>query len=879
MENQTGIKLEDANTENFKSVEALKEISLELLQNLSGNIWSDYNIHDPGITTLEILCYVITELGYRSDTGIEDIFKSSNVQHDSLFEAHEILSSGAFSILDLKKIILDVDQVRNVDIILSKNHKEYSSLYSIWVETMTTDLSKVAKEKLRKALSHNISSKRFLGIDFEDINFFNHDLVSVDLAIELSNKVTSKKIFKNLIGALDYYFSPTPNFQSIDILLVKGVSSESIFSGPTLKNGFLLNDSIQKNNIKKQLYISDLINQIMNVEHVQDIKKINLVDENGNDYSWVYKVKADCVVRLDLSKTKIKVYYKNNEIYSFKDDYLSDSFLLSKTKVAHKKNTLEIKKGNSIDLKSYKSIQYDFPSIYGVGELGAPIGWSEEKRAYSKQFKSFLTFFDQVLANFFAQLNHLPKLFSLDDISTTSSVQWLEDIPKPFLIFKPFLESYLLKNENIKDEKKLEKEWNKWIKINKTSFVDFIQNTLENKEIFYNRRNKILDHLLARFGYDFSTFDNLSSLNPQELINHKINLLKNLPNLGNNKYYGPIIKEDIDGNFKNHVGFKNYLMTILGLRGINSKISENVKKIMSADESKGKHKLSLAFRKTNLSEGINQLFKYGLDQKNYFLNKEHITLLNELENEVCQIKSNKTNSLKDIIGKLSEKIGNIDKESENLYLFDHISLRPMPELMVFGFTIKQSNENIFYSPLNLNKEQQLENEQYFLQNYNNIDQYQFVEIGHNQFKVIFDCKYGSLTSNKFFDTTEEAKSTLEDYLLIFNKTKSVAALIEQTTKYNYIYNEISDPFSNITTIVLPQWPSRFQSKAFKSYINNTIIDEAPSNVFMNIKWLNYEDLVKLENAHFDFVNCSKKDLVLKEEKLEYFLLLLMNNDK
>ena len=36
----------------------------------------------------------------------------------------------------------------------------------------------------------------------------------------------------------------------------------------------------------------------------------------------------------------------------------------------------------------------------------------------------------------------------------------------------------------LKMKKKLEKEWNKWIKINKTSFVDFIQNTLENKEIF-----------------------------------------------------------------------------------------------------------------------------------------------------------------------------------------------------------------------------------------------------------------------------------------------------------------------------------------------------------------------------------------------------------
>ena len=149
----------------------------------------------------------------------------------------------------------------------------------------------------------------------------------------------------------------------------------------------------------------------MNVEHVQDIKKINLVDENGNDYSWVYKVKADCVVRLDLSKTKIKVYYKNNEIYSFKDDYLSDSFLLSKTKVAHKKNTLEIKKGNSIDLKSYKSIQYDFPSIYGVGELGAPIGWSEEKRAYSKQFKSFLTFLIKFWLTFLHNLITSPSYF------------------------------------------------------------------------------------------------------------------------------------------------------------------------------------------------------------------------------------------------------------------------------------------------------------------------------------------------------------------------------------------------------------------------------------------------------------------------------------
>ena len=165
MENQTGIKLEDEITENYKSVEALKEISLELLQNLSGEIWSDYNIHDPGITTLEILCYVITELGYRSETNIEDIFQSNQVNQDSLFEAHEILSSGAFSIFDLKKMILDIDQVRNVDIIPSKNYKEYSSLYSIWIDTMTTNLGKIEQENLRKKY---IKVLNFLGVNGVD---------------------------------------------------------------------------------------------------------------------------------------------------------------------------------------------------------------------------------------------------------------------------------------------------------------------------------------------------------------------------------------------------------------------------------------------------------------------------------------------------------------------------------------------------------------------------------------------------------------------------------------------------------------------------------------------------------------------------------------
>ena len=41
--------------------EFLRGGGLKHIEELSSRIWTDYNVHDPGITTLELLCYVITD--------------------------------------------------------------------------------------------------------------------------------------------------------------------------------------------------------------------------------------------------------------------------------------------------------------------------------------------------------------------------------------------------------------------------------------------------------------------------------------------------------------------------------------------------------------------------------------------------------------------------------------------------------------------------------------------------------------------------------------------------------------------------------------------------------------------------------------------------
>ncbi len=46
--------------------EWLREKALHFAQQFSGNIWTDFNYHDPGVTFLEQLCFAITDLAYRT---------------------------------------------------------------------------------------------------------------------------------------------------------------------------------------------------------------------------------------------------------------------------------------------------------------------------------------------------------------------------------------------------------------------------------------------------------------------------------------------------------------------------------------------------------------------------------------------------------------------------------------------------------------------------------------------------------------------------------------------------------------------------------------------------------------------------------------------
>ena len=95
----------------------LRAKGLEHIERLAHRLWTDYNVHDPGITILELLSYAITDLGYRTGQDIRDLLTEDDngvpVNRSNFHTALEIFPCNPVSFSDLRKLLIDINGVRN----------------------------------------------------------------------------------------------------------------------------------------------------------------------------------------------------------------------------------------------------------------------------------------------------------------------------------------------------------------------------------------------------------------------------------------------------------------------------------------------------------------------------------------------------------------------------------------------------------------------------------------------------------------------------------------------------------------------------------------------------------------------------------------------
>ncbi|MFL9912274.1 hypothetical protein [Paraburkholderia sp. RL17-337-BIB-A] len=103
----------------------LRREGIGFVQKAGSDQWTDYNVHDPGITILEALCYAITDIGYRIGWRIEDILMPAKPStdpeqpypHQAFFTARTILTVNPSTVNDMRRMLIDLAGVRDAWII------------------------------------------------------------------------------------------------------------------------------------------------------------------------------------------------------------------------------------------------------------------------------------------------------------------------------------------------------------------------------------------------------------------------------------------------------------------------------------------------------------------------------------------------------------------------------------------------------------------------------------------------------------------------------------------------------------------------------------------------------------------------------------------
>ncbi len=849
----------DVSKRNDLDYRFLREMGQQYIEKLSGNIWTDYNSHDPGTTILEMLCYAITDLASRINLPIENILTPADSSHsieEQFFNALLILPSKPVTEADYRKLFIDIEGVKNcwlqkyektvhVDcknnlLSYDKNDftdiepQNYSSfqlngLYKIIVDFDELDDDKfptVAKkkaetERLKNEITTIYHQNRNLCEDLVEVAKVEEHPVEVCAIIEIETDADEEKVEAKVLIAIEKYFSPGLRFYSFQEMFGKKYTSEQIFEGPTLKNGFIDPKELENAKLRTEVRLSDLINIIMDIEGVKVIREISINDcldpENEND-AW--QICIDPGKKPRLSDQSAFSYYKDvlsvnvnsKKVKQYKAELEEEKEEQELAKVGME---IKVPKGVYLNTGETTTIQNDLPETYGIGPVGLPSGATTKRKALAKQLKAYLLFFDQVFASYFAHLDKVKDLLSVDNkLANTYFTQAVKDI-------KDF--SDLVTGYPEDDDEKL------------------TENLLADLDNNIERKNKLLDHLLARFAEKFSEYSFLmkelyGNYAGQSVVKAKEVFLSE---------YGEIT--DADGNITNK-GISNWRGSAFNYYRQQPEDLWDTENVAGAQKRIARLCGVKDFSRRNLSESYIEVYDLiNADGKKVYRwhikNTDGVNFLSgteeysaprfaeaELYQSIVKIVETSPETVKEVFetGVADEsEVGNfeIQVSPTGKYSFDVINTNDDPG----------SSDRIIAR------------------------QFLYYDTPGELMAAI-------LEMIRFFteDFAEEGMFVVEHILLRPNVIGS-SGLQEQfmpVCSDNCESCHPVDPYSYRVTVVLPGWTYRFGNMDFRNFMEELIRKELPAHVLARICWIgerkdkvpdNENDMIRFEDAYRNFL--------------------------
>ncbi|MGB1216318.1 MAG: hypothetical protein ACPG5P_00495, partial [Saprospiraceae bacterium] len=282
----------------------LKKKGLESIQQLSGDIWTDYNEHDPGVTILEYLCYALTELGFKSNFKDEDYLFLNQKKDDILFSLDKILSNGPITPLDFRKIIIDqIRGIKNVWVLpryKDNTGADFNGLFDIFLQLYPDEDELKTKEEVSELFIEN----RNLSEDLNEVLILQSKEVTFHAEIVVSPDFIVENVLADILNRVSEFISPTISLFSYDEMIEKGYTKNEIFNGPKTNNGFLDTKQLEESSITglSELNTNRIFQIIDSTEGVLELSEFYLIIDDVPHLDKNIKIEKGFLPELNVRK-------------------------------------------------------------------------------------------------------------------------------------------------------------------------------------------------------------------------------------------------------------------------------------------------------------------------------------------------------------------------------------------------------------------------------------------------------------------------------------------------------------------------------------------------------------------------------------------------
>ncbi|MDJ0846211.1 hypothetical protein [Crocosphaera sp.] len=792
----------------------LFEIGLNYVQQLSSRIWTDYNVHDPGITTLELLCYTLTDLSYRASFPIEDLLASKNNNAEEMkkqfFTVRQILPNRPLTLLDYRKLLIDIEGVKNAWLrparktyyadmvkgeLLRENPEEpgivevnFAGLYEVKIQYEEEITTAAAEENVEQKVWQKLQANRNLCEDFVQVKDIETQFFQLCAEVELTPDADVNRVNAAILSQVQEHLSPSVRFYTLKEMLSRQKADgtfytvDEIFDGPALDHGFIDDHELEEANLRQQIRLSDIISIIMDIPGVQAVRDIVINPQGtliplGN--KWVIPVEADKQAKLNPQTSRLVFYKRNIPVVPSSIESTTSTV----QPVTARENDLKIPLGTYRELADYYSFQNHFPAIYGLSDVGLSPTVGDKRQALAYQLKAYLLFFDQIMANYLAQLSHIKELFSTDpNLHHTYFYQVVDSFAEYRKIYSTGDVMDTLQTQNNEQERNSN----------------------------FEHRNRFLDHLIARFAERFHDFVNIMysvfDESPEEMIRYKCDFLNNYDKISSQHSlaYNYSLTNDRDlWNTDNVSGLEKRLAKLLGMRD---------------------------FRRRNLGE-----ISYDIYAE-----------IDENPTDEFRFRIRQRDSLEIVLS------------SSTKYPTPELAKTAMEEaircaILPSGYQRKLTVDSRYYFNIIDDKGEIMARRIEYFSNEAEMNQ------AINELREYLKVNY-----------SDEGMYLIENILL--RPEQNTDPFLPICSTLNDGDCADVDPYSYRITIILPAYSSRFRNMNFRRFAEEVIREETPAHILPKICWIDQNNMAELEKLYRDWIYLKTGvEKTGREDKLKKFI--------